>query len=207
MQGILADIGFVALRALILFVVTLVAVRISGKRSVGQLAPFDLAVIIIMGSVAALPLEDANISLLNGIVPLLVLAFLEYLFSVISVRWRGFEKVTQGLSTPVVLNGQVMYENLRRERVSEADLHIILRQAGADRVEDIALAVLEPTGQCSVIKKKESQPVTVKDMDLLTLTRLDAIRSQMLNRNRERFRDVFDDKLRRSPPSRGRNLT
>lgn len=206
MREILSDVKIVALRSVLMFFTTLVAVRVSGKRSVGQLAPFDLAVIIIMGSVAALPLEDQHISILNGIVPIMVLAFLEYILSVISVHWRGFEKVTQGMSTPVVMNGQVMHENLKRERVSEADLHIILRQAGADRIEDIALAVLEPTGQCSVIKKKESQPVTVKDMDLLTLSRLDTIRSQAVNRNRERYRDVYERAPRRSISPKGRNL-
>lgn len=206
MQELLGDITVVALRSILMFFTTLLAVRISGKRSVGQLAPFDLAVIIIMGSVAALPLEDRDISPLNGVVPILILASLEYLLSVISVHWRGFEKVTQGMSTPIVVNGQVMHDNLRRERVSEADMHIVLRQAGADRIEDIALAMLEPTGQCSVIKKKESQPVTVKDMDLMTLTRLDTIRTQTLNRTKDRFRDIYDSAPRRSSSHRNRNM-
>ncbi len=195
------------MRSLLMFFLTLAAVRISGKRSVGQLAPFDLTLIIMMGSVAALPLEDEEISIWAGIVPIVVLALLEYLLSVITVRWRNVEKVTQGQSTPIVLNGQILYDNLKRERVSEADLHIVLRQAGAERIEDIALAVLEPTGQCSVIKKKESQPITVRDVDLLTLSRLDTIRSQVAGRNREWVRDIFDKVPQRSLFQRNRNPT
>ena len=106
-----------------------------------------------------------------------------------------------------MLNGQILYDNLKRERVSEADLHIVLRQAGAERIEDIALAVLEPTGQCSVIKKKESQPITVRDVDLLTLSRLDTIRSQVAGRNREWVRDIFDKVPQRSLFQRNRNPT
>lgn len=195
------------MRSLLMFFLTLAAVRISGKRSVGQLAPFDLTLIIMMGSVAALPLEDEEISIWAGIVPIVVLALLEYLLSMITVRWRNVEKVTQGQSTPIVLNGQILYDNLKHERVSEADLHIVLRQAGAERIEDIALAVLEPTGQCSVIKKKESQPITVRDVDLLTLSRLDTIRSQVAGRNREWVRDIFDKVPQRSLFQRNRNPT
>ncbi|MGI6666257.1 MAG: DUF421 domain-containing protein [Bacillota bacterium] len=206
MQAFLELLGISVFRTVLLFLLTLVAVRVSGKRSVAQLAPFDLTIIIMMGSIAALPLEDPEISIWAGIIPIVVLSVLEYVLSALTVRWRGLEKVTQGMSTPVVLNGQVLYDNLKKERVSEADLHIILRQAGAERIEDIALAVLEPTGQCSVIKKKESQPVTLKDMDLMTLTRMDAIREQVAGRGKERLADVIQAVSRRSSSGRKRNM-
>ncbi|HHX27736.1 MAG TPA: DUF421 domain-containing protein [Firmicutes bacterium] len=206
MQAFLELLGISVFRTVLLFLLTLVAVRVSGKRSVAQLAPFDLTIIIMMGSIAALPLEDPEISIWAGIIPIVVLSVLEYVLSALTVRWRGLEKVTQGMSTPVVLNGQVLYDNLKKERVSEADLHIILRQAGAERLEDIALAVLEPTGQCSVIKKKESQPVTLKDMDLMTLTRMDAIREQVAGRGKERLADVIQAVSRRSSSGRKRNM-
>jgi uncharacterized membrane protein YcaP (DUF421 family) len=206
LQAFLELLGISVFRTVLLFLLTLVAVRVSGKRSVAQLAPFDLTIIIMMGSIAALPLEDPEISIWAGIIPIVVLSVLEYVLSALTVRWRGLEKVTQGMSTPVVLNGQVLYDNLKKERVSEADLHIILRQAGAERLEDIALAVLEPTGQCSVIKKKESQPVTLKDMDLMTLTRMDAIREQVAGRGKERLADVIQAVSRRSSSGRKRNM-
>lgn len=206
MQAFLSELRGLVFRTLLLFFLTLAAVRVTGKRSVGQLAPFDLTLIIMMGSIAALPLEDPEISIWAGIVPIVVLSVLEFALSTLSTRWRGLEKVTQGTSTPVVINGRILYDNLKKERVSQADLHIILRQAGAERVEDIALAVLEPTGQCSVIKKKEAQPVTLKDMDVMTLTRIDAIREQAANRGRERFADIFRAASRRSQAQRKRNL-
>lgn len=205
MQAFLGELRGLVLRTLLLFFLTLAAVRVTGKRSVGQLAPFDLTIVIMIGSIAALPLEDPEISIWAGIIPIIVLCVLEFILSTLSVRWRGLEKLTQGTSTPVVLNGQILYDNLKKERVSEADLHVILRQAGAERVEDIALAVLEPTGQCSVIKKKEAQPVTPKDMDVMTLTGIDAIREQVVSRGRERFADVFRSASRRSLVQRKRN--
>lgn len=196
-------IEVISLRSVLMFFLTLVAVRVMGKRSVGQLAPFDLVVIIIMGSVAALPLEEEQIHPIHGVIPILVMSFLQYLLSVINLHFRGVEKVTQGMSTPLVVNGQVLRENLQRERVSEADLHIVLRQQGADRIEDIALAVLEPTGQVSVIKKQEAQPVTPRDLDLMTLSRMDTIRSQLSSRLRDRYRD-FNNAISARASGRGR---
>ncbi len=206
MQHWFQDVKGISLRTLAMFFVALLAVRVTGKRSIGQLAPFDLVVIIIMGSVAALPLEEESIHLIHGIIPIVVLATLQYILSVINMHWRGAEKVTQGMSTPIVVDGKIMHENLKRERVSEADMHIVLRQAGAERVEDLALAVLEPTGQVSIVKKPEAQPVTPKDMNLMTLSRIDTIRGQLCERRRRNYRCVVNSMPERISPFRKRTL-
>jgi uncharacterized membrane protein YcaP (DUF421 family) len=202
LQHWVRDMVEISFRTLVMFLVSLVAVRVTGKRSIGQLAPFDLVVIIIMGSVAALPLEDESIHMGHGIIPIVVLSALQYLLSVINMHWRGAEKITQGMSTPIVVDGKIMHENLKRERVSEADMHIVLRQAGAERVEDIALAVLEPTGQVSIVKKPEAQPVTPRDMNLMTLSRIDTIRGQLSERRRRNYRQVMNSKPQRISPDR-----
>lgn len=190
MQEMLASLKLVALRSVAMFFLTLVAMRVMGKRSIAQLAPFDLTVIIIIGSAAALPLEEESISLWNGIVPILVMSFLQYVLSVINLHWRGAEKVTQGMSTPLVMNGQILHDNRKRERVSLSDLHIVLRQRGVDRIEDVALAVLEPTGEVSVILKKEAQPVSVKDMGMSNLSRIDDMKSISSERLRKRYSEI-----------------
>lgn len=189
-QHIANDILNITGRSVLMFLLTLGAVRIMGKRSIAELAPFDLTVVIIMGSVAALPLEEEEIHILHGIVPIVVLALLQTLLSVISMHWRGFEKVTQGVSRPIIVNGQVLRDNLHKERVSDADLHIMLRNQGVERVEDVALAVLEPTGDLSVFLKKEAQPVTLRDMDLMTLSRMDDIHQELRRRLEGRYRDL-----------------
>jgi uncharacterized membrane protein YcaP (DUF421 family) len=190
LQEMLASLKLVALRSVAMFFLTLVAMRVMGKRSIAQLAPFDLTVIIIIGSAAALPLEEESISLWNGIVPILVMSFLQYVLSVINLHWRGAEKVTQGMSTPLVMNGQILHDNRKRERVSLSDLHIVLRQRGVDRIEDVALAVLEPTGEVSVILKKEAQPVSVKDMGMSNLSRIDDMMSISSERLRKRYSEI-----------------
>lgn len=188
----IASLKLVTFRSVVMFFLTLVAVRAMGKRSIAQLAPFDLTVIIIIGSAAALPLEEESISLWNGIVPILILSFLQYLLSVINLHWRGAEKVTQGMSTPLVVNGQIMHDNRKMERVSLSDLHIVLREKGVDRIEDVALAVLEPTGEVSVIFKKEARPVTVKDMDISNISRINDIMALSSERLRKRYYEISE---------------
>ena len=196
----LAGLKIVIFRTLAMFWITLIAVRTMGKRSIAQLAPFDLTVIIIIGSAAALPLEDESISLWNGIVPILILSFLQYLLSVINLHWRAAEKVTQGTSTPLVVNGKILHDNRKMERVSLSDLHIVLRQKGVDRIEDVALAVLEPTGEVSVILKEETRPLTAKDIDILNLSRLDDIMTLSSQRLRKRYNEISKPQRRRSFP-------
>ncbi len=188
----IASLKLVTFRSVVMFFLTLVAVRAMGKRSIAQLAPFDLTVIIIIGSAAALPLEEESISLWNGIVPILILSLLQYLLSVINLHWRGAEKVTQGMSTPLVVNGQIMHDNRKMERVSLSDLHIVLREKGVDRIEDVALAVLEPTGEVSVIFKKEARPVTVKDMDISNISRINDIMALSSERLRKRYYEISE---------------
>ena len=200
------DIVTITWRSIIMFSVTLVAIRIMGKRSIAQLAPFDLVVIIIIGSAAALPLEEHAIHPIHGIVPVIVLSMLQYLLAVVNMHFRGVEKVTQGMSTPIVVNGHVQRENLKREKVSNADLHVLLRQAGADRVEDIALAVLEPTGQVSVIKNSESQPLTKKDVEVSPLRSIDVLWEEIRSRRKTRYRDVLDSLPERFSPKKRRNM-
>jgi uncharacterized membrane protein YcaP (DUF421 family) len=196
----LAGLKLVIFRSVAMFWITLIAVRGMGKRSIAQLAPVDLTVIIIIGSAAALPLEDEGISLWNGIIPILILSFLQYLLSVINLHWRGAEKVTQGTSTPLVVNGQILHDNRKRERVSLSDLHIVLRQKGVERVEDVALAVLEPTGEVSVIFKEETRPLTVKDIDAFNLSRIDDIMALSSQRLRKRYNEISTPLRRRKLP-------
>lgn len=181
-----------AFRSVAMFFITLVAVRVMGKRSIAQLAPFDLTVMIIIGSAAALPLEEESISLWNGVVPILILSFFQYLLTVINLHWRGAEKVTQGMSTPLVVNGRILHDNRKKERVSLSDLHIVLRQQGVERVEDVSLAVLEPTGQVSVIFKKEAQPVTIEDVNISELSRINDMMALSSKRLRQRYREITE---------------
>lgn len=187
MEHLLREASMLLYRTVVLYLTVVIMVRLVGKRTVAQLAPFDLAVIIIAGSVAAIPIENSDLSVMSGIVPIMMLGLLQYTVAWLNMKSRWFEKLTQGTSTVLVQDGQVLEENLKKERITMSDLNIVLRQKEVEHLADVELATIEPDGMISVIKKKKAQPLTPQDLQSGTLKSLDLIRSQNAFRSRERL--------------------
>lgn len=160
------EILLLTYRSIILFAVSLILVRFMGKRTIAQLSPFDLIVIIIMGSAIAIPLEDGKIKLIYGIVPVVVMSALNYGLSVIITKNRKIENFLQGTSTVLVRDGEVIIRNMKKERITIADLLILLREKNIANINEIEEATIEPNGKLSIIKKKEMQSVTPKDLGI-----------------------------------------
>jgi uncharacterized membrane protein YcaP (DUF421 family) len=171
-------------QAVILYVVVLFIVRLMGKRSVGKLAPFDLAVIIMIGEMVAIPVTEER-AIYHGLIPVVVLGLLQLLLTWANTKSRTLENITQGTSTLLVKDGQPQMQGLTRERVTLEDLAIALREKEVENLADVKEAYLEPTGQISVLKQRDAQPVTPKDAQLLTLQRLDQVLQQNLERTRQ----------------------
>lgn len=150
----------------VLYVLAFVIFRLMGKRSISHLAPFDIAVVIIIGEAVAIGIEDANKSIVHSIVPIVALGFLQWLLTWVNIKIRPVEQVTQGVASVIVKDGQVNQRNLARQHMSQTDLTIALREQGMDRIEDVKLARLEPTGHVSVLPMPPVKPVTVGMMGL-----------------------------------------
>lgn len=160
------EILMLSYRSIILFAVSLLLVRFMGKRTIAQLSPFDLIVVIIMGSAIAIPLEDDKIKLTYGIVPVIVMSVLNYGLSLIITKNRKLENLFQGTSTVLVRDGEVIIRNMKKERITLADLLILLREKNIANINEIEEATIEPNGKLSIIKKKEAQSVTPKDLGM-----------------------------------------
>lgn len=160
------EILMLSYRSIILFAVSLLLVRFMGKRTIAQLSPFDLIVVIIMGSAIAIPLEDDKIKLTYGIVPVIVMSVLNYGLSLIITKNRKLENFFQGTSTVLVRDGEVIIRNMKKERITLADLLILLREKNIANINEIEEATIEPNGKLSIIKKKEAQSVTPKDLGI-----------------------------------------
>lgn len=157
------DFPALVVRTVLTFIALLAAMRMSGKRTVSQLAPFDLAVVILIGEVAAIPIADHEVDIFHGIIPVLMIAGLHVLLSKINLHSRTFEDVTEGRSTVLIQDGKILKENLVKERVSRRDLIAALRLAEISSLKEVRVARLEHSGGVSVIKTEEAQPLTRKD--------------------------------------------
>ncbi|HHY70152.1 MAG TPA: DUF421 domain-containing protein [Thermoanaerobacterales bacterium] len=163
---ILKDLFLHTYKSIILFTVSLVLVRLMGKRTVAQLSPFDLIFMIIMGSAIAIPLEDHDIKITHGIFPIIITSLLNYTLAILITKNRKVENFLQGTSRVLVRNGEVIIANLKKERITMADLLILLREKGVTNINEVEEAAIEPNGKLSVIKKKYMQTVTPRDLGL-----------------------------------------
>lgn len=165
-MSLLEDLFLHTYKSIILFTISLIVVRLMGKRTVAQLSPFDLIFMIIMGSAIAIPLEDHEIRLTHGIFPVIITSLLNYMLAILITKNRKIENFIQGTSRVLVRKGEVILGNLKKERITMADLLILLREKGVTNINEVEEATIEPNGKLSVIKKEYMQTVTPRDLGL-----------------------------------------
>lgn len=153
-------------RTLILYFLVVTAMRVMGKRQIGEMQPSELVVAIMISDLASIPMQEVDIPLLSGIVPVLTLLVAEVFMSYACLKSTKVRKIFTGEPSIIIYEGRVLEKELRKLRFSLADLVEQLRISGCDSIAEVQAAVLETNGQLSIIKKAEFKPVTVADMRL-----------------------------------------
>lgn len=155
-------------RTIILYILIIIVLRLMGKRQIGQLQPSELVVALIIADLAAVPMAEVGIPLINGIVPILTLFIMEELLSFLSIKSETASGIISGKPSIVIKRGIIMEEELGKLRYNINDLLEQLRLKNYPNLEDIDFAIVETGGQLSVIPKPECSPVTKKDMKVST---------------------------------------
>lgn len=153
-------------RTLILFVFVIFAVRLMGKRQVGQLQPAELVITILLSEIAATPMQDNDIPMLNSIAAILILISLEIIMSAISLKSMKFRSVLQGNSVVIIKDGVIQQDEMKRLRFTLDDLLEALRGKDVFDISEVAFAVAETNGSLSVLLKDKKQCVTKEDMNV-----------------------------------------
>jgi uncharacterized membrane protein YcaP (DUF421 family) len=148
----------IALRTAVVYAVVLLGVRLSGKREVGQMTPFDLTLLLLISNGVQNAMTGSDTSLLGGVVAAATLLILNYLVAEYSGANRRFRKFVQGQPSLLVHDGQVIESHMAKEHVSMDELHRSLREHGIASYHDVALAVLEVDGSISCLKYDEIKP-------------------------------------------------
>ncbi len=154
------------LRCIALYFSVVLAVRIMGKRQIGQLQPSELVIAIMISELAALPLQDLDMPLLWGIMPMFVVVALELLTSFAALKSMGFRAFFYGRPVVLINNGRVHQYNLLRTRVSMEDIMEVMRSNAILKIEDIQVAVLETNGTISVVPKPQTTPPSADDLGM-----------------------------------------
>jgi uncharacterized membrane protein YcaP (DUF421 family) len=147
------QIGLIVLRTVVVYAFVLAGFRISGKREVGQLAPFDFALILLIANAVQNAMVGPDTSLVGGLASAAVLLGLNYSLGHLAANDRRIEKLLRGKARILVNRGHLHSDDLKAEGLSHEELMQALRENGCAAVEDCRLAVLEVDGTISVISK------------------------------------------------------
>lgn len=148
------------LRTVLIYFLVIFIMRFMGKRQIGTLQPSELAVTILISNIASVPIENIDLPLILGIVPILILLCFEYFFSLIGLKSRHFRKIICGKPIFVIENGKINQKALNLLRFTIDDLTESLRGCGVFDISEVSYAIVETNGKMNIIKKFSSQPLT-----------------------------------------------
>ena len=154
------------LKTIIVYTFVLFAVRLMGKREIGQLQPFELVVIIIIADVASVPMEDVGTPIIQGIIPIFALLVGQLILSYLNIKFGFIHKLISGKASVLISKGRVIEKNLKRQRYTIDGLLEQIRVAGYPDIKDVDYAILETSGEISVIPKLEKSSITLEDLNL-----------------------------------------
>jgi uncharacterized membrane protein YcaP (DUF421 family) len=148
----------IVLRTGVIYLLVLIGVRLSGKREVGQMTPFDLTLLLLLSNSVQNAMTGPDTSLLGGAVAAATLLILNYLVAGVALGNRRMRKMIEGEPSLLIHDGKVIESHMAKERVSMDELHRSLREHGLNSPDQVALAVLEVDGSISCLKYDEIKP-------------------------------------------------
>lgn len=157
----------ILIRSIILYILVLVVMRLMGKREIGQLQPFELAISIMIADLAAIPMSDIGIPITNGIIPILGLLIMHLLISVINIKSVKARELLCGRPTILVYRGKIDEKALKKERFTINELEERLRGSNVFNLGDVEYAILETSGQVTVIQKPNKRTTIPEDFDIM----------------------------------------
>jgi uncharacterized membrane protein YcaP (DUF421 family) len=147
-----------ALRALAVYVFLMVLLRITGRRQVGQLAPFDLVLLLVLSNALQNAMNGGDNSVTGGVISALVLVGVNWIVGYVAFRNKRLSRIIEGRPEVLIHNGHVFRDVMERERITQSEIDAALRQSGCGSIEDVHFAVLENNGQISVRQRRLETP-------------------------------------------------
>jgi uncharacterized membrane protein YcaP (DUF421 family) len=141
----------IVLRTTIVYLIILIGLRLTGKREIGQMATFDLVMLLLIANAVQNAMVGPDTSLTGGIIAAAVLLTVNFLIARLRLSVPGLRRLVEGSPTLLVLHGEVLGQNLRREGLDQESLETALREHGISDLSEVEMAVLEVDGSISVI--------------------------------------------------------
>jgi uncharacterized membrane protein YcaP (DUF421 family) len=154
MWNLAVPIWELIVRSVAVYVFLLVLLRLTGKRQVGQLAPFDLVLLLVLSNAVQNSMNGGDNSLIGGLISAVTLVLLNALLGLATYRSKRFEDLVEGQPLVLIHNGKLYTSVMKNGKITHHEIDSALRRAGCTCVEDVHTAVLENNGSISVVAKK-----------------------------------------------------
>ena len=154
-------------RSIILYIIVLIVMRLMGKREISQLQPFELAISIMIADLASVPMSDIGIPIFNGIIPICGLLLMHLLISMLNMKSLKAREIICGKPTILVYRGKIDEKALKKERFTINELQEQLRINNVINLGDVEFAILETSGQITVIQKPEKRNAIPEDFNIV----------------------------------------
>lgn len=150
-------------RTLFLYLVLIFAVRLMGKRQIGEMEPAEFVVTMLVANLAAIPMQDGAIPLYSGLVPILTVLGMELVLSGLILRSVRLRQLLCGKPVILIDNGKILQENLKSARINLDELTGQLRAKDVLDIRTVQFAILETSGDLSVFPYPKEKPASAKD--------------------------------------------
>ena len=154
------------IRSILLYIIVLVVMRLMGKREIGQLQPFELAISIMIADLASTPMADTGIPITNGIIPILALLVMHLVISILNIKSIKAREILCGKPSILIYRGKIDEKNLKKERFTVNELEERLRGNNIVNIGDVEYAILETSGQITVIQKPNKRNTIPEDFGI-----------------------------------------
>ncbi|MEJ8553310.1 DUF421 domain-containing protein [Tepidibacter sp. Z1-5] len=155
----------ILVRTLILYIFVLISVRIMGKGELSEMQPFELVVTLMIAELASLPMEDTKLPLINGVIAIFTILFVQITISFINLKSEKARGFICGKPSILINKGVINEKELMRLRINMNDLIEQLRTKDYPVIKDVEYAILETSGDLSIIPKPNKRPPTVEDIN------------------------------------------
>jgi len=154
-------------RAILLYIIVLIVMRLMGKREIGQLQPFELAISIMIADLASIPMTDTGVPISNGIIPILGLLVMHLVISVVNLKSIKAREIICGKPRILIYRGKIDEKALKKERFTINELEERLRGNNVVNLCDVEYAILETSGNITVIQKPEKRNTIPEDFNIV----------------------------------------
>ena len=154
-------------RSIVLYIIVLIVMRQMGKREIGQLQPFELAIAIMIADLATIPMADTGIPLGNGVVPILALLLMHIIISIINIKSMYAREIICGRPSILIFRGKIDEKQMKKERFTINELQERLRAQNVINIGDVEYAILETSGQITVVQKPNKRNCIPEDFGIM----------------------------------------